>query len=106
MYYDLNTTYSYFICMQVRLVNGTECLWVLQDHLSGIGSLVLELPADEVCVPELPSVKGTAVKALLNFNRLKYTFPSNNYKVLVSHIVTADAFGADHILQYVGEKLC
>ena len=49
--------------------------------------------------------KSTAVKALLNFNRLKYTFPSNNYKVLVSHIVTADALGADHILQYVGEKL-
>lgn len=78
---------------------------VTTKYLLGIKALEIQLPTRNVSVPDLPTVRGSSVNALLNFNRGTYKFPER-FGILVSHITAADTLGADEFLEYVGRKLC
>ena len=77
---------------------------VFPRDIVGLKALEIQLPSSVVKIPSLQNAWNSATYALLYFNKNLYVFPEHRHN-LVSHIIAADALGADHFLAYVGEKL-
>lgn len=97
----------YFI--QVFLVNerGEFGHYEAVHDIYGIAALEIQLPGNEVIIPDIPNMRTSAVSALIYFNRGCYKFPPERIlTVLISHIIIADVLGCSQFLEYVGRKLC
>ena len=108
--YIFGADLAYYICMyiisiQVSLVYGTTTRQVLPRDLVGIKALEIQLPSEQVYVPNLPNMRDSSVGALLYFNRGTYRFP-DYHSALVRHLITADTLCADKFVEAMGRKLC
>ena len=86
---------------------GIQTKFIHPDSVRAITTLEVQLQQLEVTIPNLPLMSPAVVSALIEFNEDSYRLSSTfSPLVLVAHIITADLFGADNFLRFIGQKLC